>query len=230
MKKLMEQMAEELSAAFEKAGYDPSYGKVTVSNRPDLCEFQCNGAMAGAKAYKKAPFMIADDVVAYLKDSQVFSMAEVVKPGFINLKVKGEFLADYLKEMAADEKLSVSAAKEPKTIIIDYGGPNVAKPLHVGHLRSAIIGESIKRIGRFVGHKVIGDVHLGDNQSLSTLMILIQENIRKKHHLQSASWKRFILAQVASPKRTRHTEMRHWRQLIFFSRANRDIWLSGIIS
>ena len=97
MKKLMEQMAEELSAAFEKAGYDPSYGKVTVSNRPDLCEFQCNGAMAGAKAYKKAPFMIADDVVAYLKDSQVFSMAEVVKPGFINLKVKGEFLAEYLK-------------------------------------------------------------------------------------------------------------------------------------
>ena len=162
MKKLMEQMAEELSAAFEKSGYDPSYGKVTVSNRPDLCEFQCNGAMAGAKAYKKAPFMIADDVVAYLKDSQVFSMAEVVKPGFINLKVKGEFLADYLKEMATDEKLSVSAAKEPKTIIIDYGGPNVAKPLHVGHLRSAIIGESIKRIGRFVGHKVIGDVHLGD--------------------------------------------------------------------
>ena len=162
MKKLMEQMAEELSAAFEKSGYDPSYGKVTVSNRPDLCEFQCNGAMAGAKAYKKVPFMIADDVVAYLKDSQVFSMAEVVKPGFINLKVKGEFLADYLKEMAADEKLSVSAAKEPKTIIIDYGGPNVAKPLHVGHLRSAIIGESIKRIGRFVGHKVIGDVHLGD--------------------------------------------------------------------
>ena len=162
MKKLMELMAEELSAAFEKSGYDPSYGKVTVSNRPDLCEFQCNGAMAGAKAYKKAPFMIADDVVAYLKDSQVFSMAEVVKPGFINLKVKGEFLADYLKEMAADEKLSVSAAKEPKTIIIDYGGPNVAKPLHVGHLRSAIIGESVKRIGKFMGHNVIGDVHLGD--------------------------------------------------------------------
>ena len=162
MKKIMEQMAEELSAAFEKSGYDPSYGKVTVSNRPDLCEFQCNGAMAGAKAYKKAPFMIADDVVAYLKDSQVFSMAEVVKPGFINLKVKGEFLADYLKEMAADEKLSVSAAKEPKTIIIDYGGPNVAKPLHVGHLRSAVIGESVKRMGRFLGHNVIGDVHLGD--------------------------------------------------------------------
>lgn len=162
MKKLMEQMAEELSAAFEKAGYDPSYGKVTVSNRPDLCEFQCNGAMAGAKAYKKAPFMIADEVVANLGENSVFSMAEVVKPGFINLRVKEDFLAEYLEKMAQDEKLSVTAAENPKTIIIDYGGPNVAKPLHVGHLRSAIIGESIKRIGRFVGHKVIGDVHLGD--------------------------------------------------------------------
>ena len=158
----MEQMAEELSAAFEKAGYDPSYGKVTVSNRPDLCEYQCNGAMAGAKAYHKAPFMIADDVVAQLSDSRIFSRAEVVKPGFINLDVKTEFVAEYMNKMAEDEKLSVETAKNPKTIIIDYGGPNVAKPLHVGHLRSAIIGESIKRIGRFVGHKVIGDVHLGD--------------------------------------------------------------------
>ena len=162
MKKIMEQMAEELSAAFEKAGYDPSYGKVTVSNRPDLCEYQCNGAMAGAKAYHKAPFMIADDVVAQLSDSRIFSRAEVVKPGFINLDVKPEFVAEYMNKMAEDEKLSVEIAKNPKTIIIDYGGPNVAKPLHVGHLRSAIIGESIKRIGRFVGHKVIGDVHLGD--------------------------------------------------------------------
>lgn len=244
MKKLMEQMAEELSAAFEKAGYDPSYGKVTVSNRPDLCEFQCNGAMAGAKAYKKAPFMIADDVVAYLKDSQVFSMTEVVKPGFINLKVKGEFLADYLKEMAADEKLSVSAAKEPKTIIIDYGGPNVAKPLHVGHLRSAIIGESIKRIGRFVGHKVIGDVHLGD-WGLQMGLIITELKHRKpelvyfddsytgeypdKHHLRSASWKRSIHVQAASPKRMKRTETKLWKQLIFFSRANRDTWLSGTI-
>lgn len=162
MKKLTDYMAEELSTAFEKAGYDSSYGKVGVSNRPDLCEYQCNGAMAGAKAYKKAPFMIADDVVGNLADSKVFSMKKMVKPGFINLKVSEEFLADYLKEMEKDEKLGADTAKEPKTIVIDYGGPNVAKPLHVGHLRSAIIGESIKRIGRFVGHKVIGDVHLGD--------------------------------------------------------------------
>ena len=162
MKKLIDYMAEELSAAFEKAGYDPSYGKVGISNRPDLCEYQCNGAMAGAKAYKKAPFMIADEVVGNLADSRVFSMKEMVKPGFINLKVSEEFLADYLREMEKDEKLGADTAKEPKTIVIDYGGPNVAKPLHVGHLRSAIIGESIKRIGRYVGHKVIGDVHLGD--------------------------------------------------------------------
>ena len=162
MKKLTDYMTEELSVAFEKAGYDSSYGKVGVSNRPDLCEYQCNGAMAGAKAYKKAPFMIADDVVGNLADSKVFSMKEMVKPGFINLKVSEEFLADYLKKMEKDEKLGADTAQEPKTIVIDYGGPNVAKPLHVGHLRSAIIGESIKRIGRFVGHKVIGDVHLGD--------------------------------------------------------------------
>ena len=102
MKKIMEQMAEELSAAFEKAGYDPSYGKVTVSNRPDLCEYQCNGAMAGAKTYHKAPFMIADDVVAQLSDSQIFSRAEVVKPGFINLDVKPEFVAEYMNKMAED--------------------------------------------------------------------------------------------------------------------------------
>lgn len=162
MKKLMELMAKELSAAFEKAGYDPSYGKISVSNRPDLCEFQCNGAMAGAKAYKKAPFMIAEDVVNALGSDTMFAKAEVVKPGFINLNVKGEVLADYLARMDADKKLSVTEAESPKTIIIDYGGPNVAKPLHVGHLRSAIIGESIKRIGRYVGHKMIGDVHLGD--------------------------------------------------------------------
>ena len=162
MKKLIDLLAEEMQAAFEKAGYDASYGKVSVSNRPDLCEYQCNGAMAGAKAYKKAPIMIANDVVAQLQESRVFSQVDAVNPGFINLRVKEEFLADYLKEMAADDHLSVTQAENPKTIMIDYGGPNVAKPLHVGHLRSAIIGESLKRLGRFMGHKVIGDVHLGD--------------------------------------------------------------------
>ena len=162
MKKLMELMAEELSSAFEKAGYDPELGKVTVSNRPDLCEYQCNGAMAGAKKYKKAPFMIADDVAEALEGSRVFSKVDVVKPGFINLNLNPDYLAEYMREMDKDPYLSVHRAEDPKTVIVDYGGPNVAKPLHVGHLRAAIIGESIKRIGRFVGHNVIGDVHLGD--------------------------------------------------------------------
>lgn len=162
MKNMIDLLAKELQEAFAAAGYDGAYGRVTVSNRPDLCEYQCNGAMAGAKAYKKAPIMIANDVVEKLQDSSVFSQVQAVNPGFINLKVKEEFLADYLKQMDADEHLGVAQAEQPKTIMIDYGGPNVAKPLHVGHLRSAIIGESIKRLGRFMGHKVIGDVHLGD--------------------------------------------------------------------
>ena len=162
MKKIIDYIAEELADAFEKAGYDRAYGKVTLSNRPDLCEYQCNGAMAGAKAYKKAPFMIAEDVVALLKDSACMEEVEVVKPGFINIRLKKAFVADYLNQMEADEKLGVEEVENPKTIVIDYGGPNVAKPLHVGHLRSAIIGESIKRIIRFKGNDVTGDIHLGD--------------------------------------------------------------------
>ena len=162
MKTMLELITTEMEAAFEKAGYDKELAKVTLSNRPDLCEYQCNGAMAGAKKYKKAPFMIAEDVAVYLKESSYFETVEVVKPGFINLKVKPSFAAAFLNEMAASEKLGVEEMETPKTIMVDYGGPNVAKPLHVGHLRSAVIGESVKRICRFMGNKVIGDVHLGD--------------------------------------------------------------------
>ena len=151
-----------IKEAFAASGYDEKFARVNVSNRPDLCEYQCNGAMAAAKTYKKAPIMIANDVVEKLKEQAIFSMAEAVNPGFINLKLAPAFLASYLNDMQADENLSIEKTKNPKTIIIDYGGPNVAKPLHVGHLRSAIIGESIKRMGHFLGHKVIGDVHLGD--------------------------------------------------------------------
>ena len=159
---MLELITTEMEAAFEKAGYDKELAKVTLSNRPDLCEYQCNGAMAGAKKYKKAPFMIAEDVAVYLKESSYFETVEVVKPGFINLKLAPQSVADYLNQMSETEKLGVEEAEEPKTIMIDYGGPNVAKPLHVGHLRSAIIGESVKRITRFKGNKVIGDIHLGD--------------------------------------------------------------------
>lgn len=159
---LLELITIEMKKAFQEAGYDEAFAKVTLSNRPDLCEYQCNGAMAAAKTYKKAPIMIANDVVAGLKDCACFEMAEAVNPGFINLKADPSFVAQYLNAMASDSDLGVEKEKNPKTIMVDYGGPNVAKPLHVGHLRSAIIGESVKRIARFKGNEVIGDIHLGD--------------------------------------------------------------------
>ncbi len=162
MKSLIDMISAEVSAAFENAGYDSKYGRVSVSNRPDLCEFQCNGAMAAKKAYNKIPRDIAGEVAAKLSASNAIEKAEVAGPGFLNIKLSSSFLADYLKEMAESSRLGVEENKNPKTVIIDYGGPNVAKPLHVGHLRSAIIGECIKRMGRFMGDKMIGDVHLGD--------------------------------------------------------------------
>lgn len=162
MKKILDLISEEMKKAFEEAGYDRELGKVSLSNRPDLCEYQCNGAMAGAKTYKKAPIMIANEVAERLADSEIFSEVTAVMPGFLNLKVKEEFVTAYLKEMEASDKFGLEAPEKVKKIIIDYGGPNVAKPLHVGHLRSAIIGESIKRIASYAGHEVIGDIHLGD--------------------------------------------------------------------
>ena len=163
MKKILDLITDEVTKAFTECGYDAKYAKVTLSNRPDLCEYQCNGAMAAAKEYKKAPFMIADEVVEKLAANPIFAMAESVKPGFLNLKIDEAYLADYVAKMQEDDgRFGCEKTEAPKTIMIDYGGPNVAKPLHVGHLRSAIIGESVKRIGKFMGHNVIGDVHLGD--------------------------------------------------------------------
>ena len=162
MNKILDVISEEVKKAFEAAGYDRELGRVTLSNRPDLCEYQCNGSLAGAKKYHKAPIMIAQGVAEALKENPVFSEVSAVAPGFLNLKVSESFLSGYLNEMAASEKFGVPEPEKKETIIIDYGGPNVAKPLHVGHLRSAVIGESIKRILRYAGHDVIGDIHLGD--------------------------------------------------------------------
>ncbi|MCD7758048.1 MAG: arginine--tRNA ligase [Clostridiales bacterium] len=162
MKKLADQITDKVSQAFEAAGYDPALGRCTPSNRPDLCQYQCNGAMAAAKVYHKAPFLIAQAVVEQLAGEEMFSKAEVVRPGFINLDVAPAYLAQWMEAMEADPRRGSDPDSQPKTIVLDYGGPNVAKPLHVGHLRSAIIGEAIKRIARFKGHTVIGDVHLGD--------------------------------------------------------------------
>lgn len=162
MKKITDVLTVKLSDAFEQAGYAAKYGFVSVSNRPDLCQYQCNGAMAAAKEYKKAPIQIAEEVVEKLKEDTLFEKIEAVKPGFLNIILSSAYLAERAEQMDKEERFGVVNSEKPKTVVIDYGGPNVAKPLHVGHLRPAIIGESIKRIRRFMGDKVIGDAHLGD--------------------------------------------------------------------
>ena len=161
MEKILNLITAKMQQAFADAGYDASFGRVTVSNRPDLCEYQCNGALSAAKQYKCAPIMIAKAVVEKL-DANDYSLVEAVMPGFINLKLSDSFLRAYLEEMRTSDAFGVNKTGTGKTIVVDYGGPNVAKPLHIGHLRSAIIGESIKRLYKFFGYNTIGDIHLGD--------------------------------------------------------------------
>ena len=177
MNKLVDQISELVSAAFAAAGYDAAYGKTTVSNRPDLCEYQCNGALAAAKTYRKAPLMIANDVAAKL-DSAAFASVEAAAPGFINLRLAPDYLCAYLNDMRTAPRFGMPQATPPQTVIVDYGGANVAKPLHVGHIRPAIIGEAICRMERYVGNNVIGDVHLGD---WGLQMGLIVEGVRERH-------------------------------------------------
>ena len=161
MEKILDIITKKMEQAFVDAGYEASYGRVTVSNRPDLCEYQCNGALAAAKAYKCAPIQIAQAVAAKL-DSRDFSMIDAVMPGFLNLKLSDDFLRSYLEEMRTAPDFGVEKIGAGKTVVVDYGGANVAKPLHIGHLRPAIIGESLKRLHRFMGYDTIGDIHLGD--------------------------------------------------------------------
>lgn len=178
MRKLIDLIAEDVKDAFLACGYEERFGIVSLSNRPDLCQYQCNGAMAAAKQYKVAPIEIAKAVAEKLADSDTISEVNAVMPGFINIMVDEEFLAAYLQEMTEHESFGFEKAENPLTIVVDYGGPNVAKPLHIGHLRSAVIGESIKRICRYAGHNVIGDVHLGD---LGLQMGLVIEGLRERN-------------------------------------------------
>lgn len=177
MQRIIDTISEIIKNAFTESGYDGKYGRVSVSNRPDLCEFQCNGAMAAAKEYKCAPIQIARKVLETLGENEAFSKTEAVNPGFINLNLSDLFLSDYLGKMRSDDKLGCEMHSND-TIIIDYGGPNVAKPLHVGHLRSAIIGESIKRNAKYLGLNAIGDIHLGD-WGLQMGLIIHELSIRK---------------------------------------------------
>ena len=178
MEKLIDRISGLVSAAFAQAGFAPSYGRVSVSARPDLCEYQCNGSLPAAKEYHKAPMVIAEAVVAALAGNPAFLTVEAVKPGFINLRLAPEMVSDYVNQMAAADKFGLQEEPCPKTVVIDYGGANVAKPLHVGHIRPAIIGEAVKRIERYFGNTVIGDVHLGD---WGLQMGLIIEGIRDKN-------------------------------------------------
>ena len=178
MQILVDLISQQVADAFEAAGFDRSFGKATLSNRPDLCEFQCNGAMPAAKTYHKAPIQIASAVCEKLADCQMFESVEAVNPGFLNLKLSGDYLAQFLRQMQTSDRFGVEPDANARTIVLDYGGPNVAKPLHIGHLRSAIIGESVKRIYRYFGNRVIGDIHLGD---WGLQMGLIIEEVRDRH-------------------------------------------------
>lgn len=183
MKELLDILGEELKRGFREAGYDDSKISVSVSNRPDLCEYQCNGAMALAKEAHKAPFMIADEVIEKIKGSEYFSKAECVKPGFINLNINPAFLASYLSEEASSEKFGMEMTVKEKAVI-DYGGPNVAKPLHIGHLRAAIIGEAVKRLSKYVGNDTLGDIHMGD-WGLQMGLIIAEMKERGMDHMPS---------------------------------------------
>ncbi len=158
---LLRQLSEIVGDAFAALDLDRSFGAVAVSQRPELAQFQCNGALAAAKTAGKAPRDLAAEVVDRLRDVEVFAAVDIAGPGFINLTLTDHALGHHLQIVDGDPRLGLPAIRARK-ILVDYGGPNVAKELHVGHLRPAIIGESLKRILAFAGHDVTGDVHLGD--------------------------------------------------------------------
>ena len=162
MKLLTELISETFSQAFISAGYDGEYGLVKASSRPDLCEFQCSGAMAAAKKNGVNPMDVAAEVLDHLPDDGPFENVDVAKPGFINFNLSPDFAAKYLNEMVSSDRLGYEGDPGAVKTVIDYGGANVAKPLHVGHLRSAVIGESVKRILKYAGNDVTSDIHLGD--------------------------------------------------------------------
>jgi arginyl-tRNA synthetase len=162
MNDLKRSLSEAAAAAFQAAGLPPEFGRVTASDRPDLADFQCNGALAAAKSAKRNPREIAVQVVDILKGDPRLASVEIAGVGFINMRVSDEALSARVREIATDERVGAQLLDSPRRVLIDYAGPNVAKPMHVGHLRASIIGESIKRLYRFRGDDVVGDAHFGD--------------------------------------------------------------------
>jgi arginyl-tRNA synthetase len=178
MTSLKQQLTDIVTAVFVAHGYAPSYGETNPSQRRELADFQCNGALAAAKQYQKNPRQMAQEIADGLQDNPIFAEVSLAGPGFLNLRLTDSFLAETVQMMRADEsgRLGVDTAVNPLTVIVDYGGPNVAKPLHVGHLRAPIIGESLKRTSRFLGHHTLGDVHLGDwGLQMGQLIIELQD-------------------------------------------------------
>jgi arginyl-tRNA synthetase len=178
MSSLSSLLSEIVGRAFAADGLDPIFGKVTVSNRPDLAQFQCNGAMAAAKAAKQPPRAIAEKVAARLQNDPTFREVALAGPGFINLNVTDAFLAEQMNKLRDDARLGLPPTAKPRTVVLDYGGPNIAKPMHVGHLRAGIIGDSLRRIYKFVGDTTIGDVHMGD-WGLQMGMLISELEIRR---------------------------------------------------
>ena len=184
MQTITQKLTDICAEAFVQCGYSAELGLVTKSDRPELCQFQCNGALKGAKLYRKAPFDIANAVVEVLKNNDAFGSVEMVRPGFINMIMKDGWISEFLNETHRDEKYGMPQLLEGKKVLVDYGGPNVAKPLHIGHLRSAIIGESLKRIASAAGADAFGDIHLGD---WGLQMGLVITELRHRH----PDWKCF---------------------------------------
>jgi arginyl-tRNA synthetase len=162
MSDLKSQLSEAVEAAFAGLGLPPELGRVTASDRPDLADFQSNGALAAAKRVGKNPRELAAAVAQALAGDPRLAAVEIAGPGFINLKLTDAALSDRANAIAADPRLGAERVAAPRRVLVDYGGPNVAKPMHVGHLRASIIGEAIKRLYRFRGDEVLGDAHFGD--------------------------------------------------------------------
>ena len=173
---LQQQLTDLFGQAFVAVGLDASPGMVAVSQRPELADYQCNGALSAAKEAQANPRDLANAVVSHIDAPDLIASLEIAGPGFINIRVTDSVLAAATASMAASERLGVDGVREPLTVVVDYGGPNMSKALHVGHLRAAIIGESIKRLFAFAGHTTIGDIHMGDwGMPIGQLIVELQD-------------------------------------------------------
>jgi len=198
MKDLISTLGEAVSAAFAASGLPAEHGRVSASDRPDLADFQCNGALAAAKPARRNPRDIAAQVVERLIGDPRLASVEIAGPGFINLRVSDVALAARAGEIATDPACGLTQVEHPRRVMVDYGGPNVAKPMHVGHLRASILGESVKRLYRRRGDSVLGDAHFGDWGFQMGLLIVAASD-------ENPSWR--AVAEQDSPDPSAQTDV-----------------------